>query len=157
MQHDTAQSATQTLALQLGVTQQRTTWRRSAGRLVLAVTLALLGACGSDAPTLTGTWTGTITDNLAGTGSVLFTITETGNELTGTWQITFADPTNNNSGTLSGTIGGDAIALTLTAAQRQACSFTVAATRNDDHNFTGTYTASNCTRVETGSLDVSRQ
>jgi hypothetical protein len=118
--------------------------------------VVILGCSGDDEPNLTGTWTGTITDSLAGMGSLLLTISQTGHQLTGTWQSTFPNPTNNNSGTLAGTINGDAIALTLTSTQTQACSLTVVATRDDDHHFTGTYAAANCVRLDNGTLDVRR-
>src|SRR5712691_9257127 len=94
-------------------------WRRYGWSIVLALTLALLGCSGDDAPNLTGTWTGTIQDNLAGTGTVLFTFSQTGTNVNGTWQFTFPNPTNNNGGDLSGTAGDPAIALTLFAAQSQ--------------------------------------
>src|SRR5947209_8350287 len=115
MKHEIAHGVTQALAVQPEATRRQTAWWRYAGSLVIAVMLAILGCSGGEEPTLTGTWTGTITDNLAGVGSVLFTMTQTGGQLTGTWQSTFADPTNNNGGTLSGTISGNAIALTLTS------------------------------------------
>lgn len=156
MKHGTAPETTQASGIPPGTIRPRAAWRRYAGSLVLAVAVALCG-CSGDEPTLTGTWTGTITDNLAGVGSLLLTIAQTGNQLTGTWHSTFADSTQNNGGALAGTVNGDTIALTLTAAQPPACSFTVAATRNDDDHFSGTYAAANCARVENGSLDVRRQ
>ncbi len=142
-----------------GRTLPGTPWRRHGWSIVLALTLALLGCSGDDDPNLTGTWTGTIQDSLAGTGTTLFTFSQTGTNVNGTWQFTFSNPTNNNGGTLSGTAGNPAIALTLFAAQSQACSFTVVANFDDDDNdhFTGTYTTFNCTLLQSGSLDVHRQ
>jgi len=118
--------------------------------------MVMILGCGGDESSLTGTWTGTITDNLAGMGSLLLTISQTGGQLTGTWQATFTNSTNNNSGTLAGTVDGDAIALTLTSTQPQACSFTAVANRDGDDHFTGTYADSNCVRVENGTFDVRR-
>ncbi len=137
----------------------RILWRRYAGSIVLALTLALLGCSGDEEPNLTGTWTGTIQDSFAGPGTLLLSISQSGTQLTGTWQSTFSDTTNNNGGSLSGTVGGDnAIALVLTASRSQACSFTVAATRDgdNDNHFTGTYASFNCALAESGSLDVRR-
>jgi hypothetical protein len=124
---------------------------------MLALTLALLGCSGGDEPNLTGTWTGTIQDSLAGTGTALFTFSQTGSNVSGTWQFTFQNLVNNAAGTLSGTAGDPAIALTLSAAQPQACSFTVVANFDDDDHVTGTYTTFNCTLSQSGSLDVNRQ
>lgn len=135
---------------------QGTQWRQYVGSIVLA--LALLGCGGDEEPTLTGTWTGTIQDSIAGTGAILLTISQRDAQLSGTWQFTFADPTNNNGGTLSGTGGNPAIALVLSTSQPQSCSFTVAANRDEDNeeHFTGTYATFNCARTQSGSLDVTR-
>jgi hypothetical protein len=108
-----------------------TPWRRYGWSIVLVLTLALLSCSGDGAPSLTGTWTGTIQDSAAGTGTALFT--------------------------LSGTAGDNGIALTLFASQSQACSFTVVANFDGDDRFTGTYTAFNCALPQSGSLDVHRQ
>jgi hypothetical protein len=75
-----------------------TPWRRYGWSIVLALTLALLGCSGNDEPNLTGTWTGTIQDSAAGTGTVLFTFSQTGTNVSGTWQFTFQNPANNSGG-----------------------------------------------------------
>jgi len=137
----------------------RTLWRKYAGSIVLALTLALLGCSGDEEPNLTGTWTGTIQDSVAGPGTILLTIAQSGTQLTGTWQTTFGDPANNNGGSLSGTVGGGtSIALVLTASRSQACSYTVAATRDEDNDkhFTGTYASFNCALAQSGTIDVRR-
>ena len=135
-----------------------TLWRRYGGSIVLVLALALaLPGCGGDDSDLTGTWTGIVQDNLAGTGTILFTFTQTDSRLGGTWQLTFADPRNNNGGTLSGTVSDPSITMVLSPSQPQACSFTVAAERDDEDHFTGTYAAFNCASSQSGSLDVNRQ
>ena len=65
----------------------------------------------------------------------------------------------NANAAATGTAGNPDIALTLFAAQSQACSFTVVANFDeDDHgHFTGTYTARNCSPLQDGNLDVHRQ
>ena len=140
-----------------GGTMLGASWRRYGWSIVLALTLALLGCSGGDEPSLTGTWTGTVQDSLAGTGTALFTFSQTGTNVNGTWQFTLQNPANNSRGNLSGTAGDPAIALTLFAAQSQACSFTVVANFDGNDHFTGTYTAFNCTILPSGSLDVHRQ
>ena len=144
-------------SMQAGETMPGTPWRRYGGSLVLALILALLGCSGDDRD-LTGTWAGTIQDSVAGFGTLLLTISQTDTQLTGTWQSTFPNPTNNNGGTLSGTVGDPAIALVLATSRSQACSLTVAATRDEDNDnhFTGTYASFNCALAESGSLDVRR-
>ena len=132
-----------------------TPWRRYGRSIVLALTLALLGCSGGDEPNLTGTWTGTIQDSVTGIGTALFTFSQTGTSVNGTWQFTFPNAANNNGGTLSGTATDPSIALTL---QSQACSITVGANfdDDDDNHFTGTYTARNCSPLQDGTLDVHR-
>jgi hypothetical protein len=133
-----------------------TPWRKYAQSIMLALALALLG-CGDGVPNLAGTWTGTIQDSLAGTGALLLTIGQRDTQLSGSWQSTFPDPANNNGGNLSGTVGDASIALVLSASRPGACSFTVAANRDDDRHFTGTYASFNCGRAQGGTLDVTRQ
>ena len=140
-----------------GGTMPGTPWRRYGGSIVLALVLALLGCSGDEERNLAGTWTGTVQDNIAGVGTILFTFSQSDAKVTGTWQSTFAESANNNGGTLSGTVGDPAIALVLTSTRSQACSFTVAANRDDENHFTGTYAAFDCARIESGSLDVTRQ
>jgi hypothetical protein len=86
-------------------------------------------------------------------------ITQTDAQLSGTWQSTFPDPGNNNGGALSGTVGDPSVALVLSTSQTQACSYTVAATldEDDDNHFTGTYASFNCANTQTGNLDVTRR
>jgi len=132
-----------------------TLWRWYGVSLVLA--LALLRCTGGEAD-LTGIWTGTLIDSIAGTGTLRLTITQNTSQLTGTWQSTFADPTNNGGGSLAGSVSEASTALVLSAAQPQACSLTVAVTRDstDDGHFTGTYVTFNCARTGNGTLDVRR-
>jgi hypothetical protein len=143
-------------SVQAGGSMPGTAWRRYGGSLVLALILALLG-CGGGERDLTGTWAGTIQDSVAGVGTLLFTFTQTDTRLTGSWQTAFTDPRNNNAGTLSGTVGDPSIALVLSTSQPPACSFTVAANRDDENHFKGTYASFNCASPQSGSLDVTRQ
>src|SRR5712692_9305322 len=124
-------------SVQEGGTMPGTPWRRYGWSIVLALALALLGCGGQGERDLTGTWTGTLQDSVAGVGTILFTFSQTDAAVTGTWQSTFADPTNNNGGTLSGTAGDPAIALVLSTSRPQACSFIVAGSRDNENHFTG--------------------
>jgi len=138
---------------------QWTRWRPYGMAIVLALVLVMLGCSGDDDFILTGTWTGTMEDNVAGVGAVLLTLSQTDAQVRGTWQSTFADPTHNNGGTVSGTVSDPSITLVLSTTQPGACSFTVAAHRDDDeeNRFTGTYAALDCPRTQNGRLDVTRR
>jgi hypothetical protein len=128
---------------------------------VLALAMGLLGCSSDNDPQpLTGTWTGTLQDSLAGRGALVLNISQVNRQLTGTWQSTFPDGRNNNGGTLSGTGPAQDLMITMvwSSAQPGACSFTVTAMldNNDEDHFTGTYVPLNCAQPESGSLDVTR-
>src|SRR5262245_33698009 len=129
--------------------------------ITLALAFGIFNCSGDNNPKpLTGTWTGTLQDSLAGRGTVVLNISQANQQLSGTWQSTFPDPRNNNGGTLSGTGPAKDLLITMvwSATQPGACSFTVTAMldNNDEDHFTGTYTPFNCTQPESGSLDVMR-
>ena len=128
----------------------------------VALAVVLLGCSSDNDPRpLTGSWTGTLQDSLAGRGTLVLNISQTAKQLTGTWQSTFPDAQYNNGGTLSGTGPGQDLMITMvwSTAQPGACSFTVTAMldTNDEDHFTGTYVPLSCGQPESGSLDVTRR
>jgi hypothetical protein len=140
---------------------QRTPRQRDAWGIMLVWALILLG-CSSNPPRpLTGTWTGTIQDSVAGRGTLMLRLSQVEMQLTGTWQMTFPDAQHNNGGTLTGTgIASDlAITMVWSTTQANACSFTVTAMldNNNEDRVTGTYAPFNCAQPESGSFDVMRQ
>src|SRR5262249_56472808 len=132
-----------------------TLWRWYGVSLVLA--LALLRCTGGEAD-LTGTWTGTLIDSIAGTGTLRLTITQNTSQLTGTWQSTFADATNNGGGSLAGGVSEASTPLGLSAAQPQAGSLTGAGTPDstDERPLTRPYVTFKFARTRKGALDVRR-
>ena len=127
----------------------------------LALAVGILSCSNNNDPKpLTGTWTGTLQDSLAGRGTLVLNLSQANRQLTGTWQSTFPDGRNSNGGTLSGTGPAQDLLLTMvwSTAQPGACSFTVTAMldSNDEDHFTGTYVPFNCAQPESGSLDVTR-
>ena len=129
----------------------------------LAAALAVLAtACGSSdpaapsAPNVAGTWTGTVTDAVMGQGTVRLAISQTGSSLAGTWATTYANVTNNNGGSLTGTVSADNVTATLIPTTPTACPFNATATLNG-RAMSGTYTAFNCAMAVSGSISVSRQ
>jgi len=128
----------------------------------VALAVVLLGCSSDNNPKpLTGSWTGTLQDSLAGRGTLVLNISQTAKQLTGTWQSTFPDAQFNNGGTLSGTGPSQDLMITMvwSPAQPGACSFTVTAMldNNDEDHFTGTYVPLSCGQPESGSLDVTRR
>ncbi len=128
---------------------------------VLALIVGLLSCSSDNAPKpLTGTWTGTLQDSLAGRGTLVLNLSQANRQVTGTWQSTFPDTRNTNGGTLSGTGPAQDLLITMiwSTAQPGACSFTITAMldNNDEDHFTGTYVPFDCAPPESGSLDVRR-
>jgi hypothetical protein len=134
--------------------------------LVWALLTGLFGvACrnGQSGPdgvqSLTGVWTGTVTDSGAGTGALSLTLTQVAVGVTGTWSVTFPGTTANRSGSVGGTLGGSVISLFLTPSVPLGCGLSgtlaVSATL-ENGRLSGTYVAFDCTDTTTGSLDVSR-
>jgi hypothetical protein len=127
---------------------------------VLALTLT---SCGGDddgdnpSGSLTGNYTGTIQDSLAGAGTLQATLSQAGSSLTGTFQTTFANPNNNGSGTISGTVNGTSVTLIITPSVPTACPFNATLTQVSSTQITGTYTALNCTVAESGTVNITRQ
>jgi hypothetical protein len=136
--------------------------RPSLIRAICFVAMSLcLSACddqpaGPTGPDITGTWTGTLNDSLAGVGTVRLTIIQSGSRLSGTWASTFQDPTFSNSGTLTGTYSGTSATITLTPGGQGACPFRVTATPTATA-ITGTYAAVNCQIAIGGSVTVTKE
>ena len=137
---------------------------------IVALALAGLGACEQNSPVtptvddLAGEWAGTITDSMAGAGTIRLTIGQRGPGLSGTWASTFADGSFNRSGSFSGTMIGSPFVLFLRPSLPIVCSpdetltGTLAmTTRVDGDRITGSYTIFNCSGVITGTVEVTRQ
>lgn len=128
--------------------------------LMLCISLAISGCDGDggdDQPFIGGTYRGTIQDSSAGAGTVIATIAQDGEDLSGTWQSTFSNPASNNGGTLTGTLNDPSITLTLNSSVPTACPFNLTGTLVGQTRVTGTYAAFNCSRPITGTIDVTRQ
>lgn len=126
-------------------------------RVVLIIlTFAITVSCGSSTTSpsspLSGTWTGTLTDSVAGAGTTQATITESGMTLTGTYTDTFPSlPIANNSGTLSGTVNGSSVSITTSPSSAVICAVLETGTLNAaSTQVTGTYASvSSCTATHT--------
>ncbi len=105
--------------------------------LLFAVTLVTAGACGdSSRPTAptpppalgerTGTWVGTLTDRLNGTGSIRLLLEDrpvgSGHSFVGgTWSASFPQAARNDAGTFGGAISGSVVSLLLTPTTPPVC------------------------------------
>jgi hypothetical protein len=147
-------------------------------RLLVIVGFGLLSvACGSSptSPTatsssstapapssiLSGRWTGTSEETVAPIqfatfGSVSLTVAQSGASLSGSYTITYADTRYNNSGSLSGTVSGTSISVTLSPSVPTYCQSRVTATHTSPSltplYIQGTYVALNCTGAGGGTI-----
>jgi len=131
---------------------------------VLALSV-LASACGgtdsapsnSNATTsYTGTWAGTATSPIAGTGNIRVTMAQTNVNLSGTWSATYANIQNNNSGTLSGSVTGVSITLVLLSSVPSSCPYNLTGTRSGN-TITGTFATVNCSGSSSGPFSVTKQ
>jgi hypothetical protein len=126
------------------------------------VVVVLVAACGSSstaapsAPNTTGTWTGTVSDAVMGQGAVRLTITQTGSSVAGTWATTYPNVTNNNGGSLTGSVNNTSVTATLIPSIPTTCPLNATATLNGNA-MSGTYTAFNCALAVRGTINVSKQ
>ncbi|MCA1790263.1 MAG: hypothetical protein LC667_10505 [Thioalkalivibrio sp.] len=101
-----------------------------------------------------GTWSGTMVDSFAGTGTTTITMSQTGSNLVGTWQATF--PSLDSGGSLTGVVNEDEVAFELLPADSAACPFSGVAQRTG-LTLTGTYEAFDCAEAITGTVTVTKQ
>lgn len=113
----------------------------------------LLSAC-SSTPDYSGQWVGGANDTIAGFGQTNLTITQSGSQLSGSWQIAFREGVN--SGSLQGTASADAVTVQLFPSNPNACPFNVTATRSGD-TMNGNYSSFSCSRPISGTLSIERR
>ena len=136
--------------------QQVVQWSGMLLSLGLALTFLGCGGDGDETPNIAGTYRGTVQDSVAGTGTIVTTIAQNDESLTGTFQTTFSNPANNNSGSVSGRINGSSVSLVVTPSNPTSCPFNVTANVNGA-TIQGTYAAFNCSRAVSGTLSLTRQ
>lgn len=144
---------------------------RLAWALVLAVALVgLLSGCGLGQGQQTGfdyagSWRGTLTDEVNGSGSVQATLQQAGHALTGTWHAVMGgDAARQDGGTWAGEVfigqDRDLLEVTLSPAVGGECSYRVTLARTNEA-LTGEYAATGasptCTNLQRGTLQLSKQ
>lgn len=122
--------------------------------LLLAFTVA---ACKKDDPTFAGTYQGDGVDSQSSSNVKQFTlrVADSGTSVAGNYGIKAV--ILDVSGTVSGTLNGSALELTLTpGATSNDCPYRITATWQGDR-ITGTYAAFNCFVRSDGSLNLKKQ
>ena len=130
---------------------------------VFLLVLALAGCSDGDGDddnddvlNFAGSYVGTIQDSVAGQGIIALTLAQSGTQLTGTGQTTFANPANNTSGSIEGEVIGTAATLMLIPSNAQSCPLRATVTLNGNQA-AGTYAAFNCPVAFGGTLSLTRQ
>ena len=110
--------------------------------------------------TITGEWSGSLDDNLAGPGTLDADFTETSNgTLGGTWSFAFSEGTD--FGTIKGKATSDKVDITFVFAKKKPyvhCRFSIKTSDASDSEISGNYKLSACgplTKHENGSLEIS--
>jgi hypothetical protein len=110
--------------------------------------------------TISGPWTGSIDDNLAGSGTLNVDFTEASNgALTGDWSFTFSAGTD--FGTIQGKATSKKVAITFVFAPKAPfihCRFSVTDAKATDTEISGKYHFTACgplTKKEHGTLSIS--
>lgn len=115
---------------------------------------------GGSLASLTGVFEGTLESASTGPGALSVALVQSGSALGGAFESDFADPSFNNTGTLTGQVNGDDVTLTLDSADPADCDFTVDAERSGDDDLSGTFTSvgTGCDGAdeETGTFDITR-
>jgi hypothetical protein len=132
------------------------------GACLLALTLVgcsnlnnLLNLLNPSNGALSGNYTGTIQDSVLGAGLLVFSLTESGSTVTGTYSTQF--PAGTISGSISGTVNnnGASLSATLTPSASTVCSSNLNGTiSSNSSNISGSYAAIACPASETGSFNV---
>lgn len=132
--------------------------KRLGSILLIASILVGLSACTSGgAPSgfnYGGQWSGTIQDSQAGNGTITATLTQSGTDIGGTWEATFASGTN--GGSAVGTINGSQVVFELQPSLALACPYRVVAHRSGS-TLSGNYAAFNCSGTITGTLTITKK
>ena len=132
------------------------------GACLLALTLAgcsnlntLLNLLNPSSGALSGNYRGTIQDSVYGAGMIVFSLSESGSTVTGTYSSQF--PAGTSSGSISGTVNsnGASLAATLTPSVSTGCSRNLNGTiSSNSSNISGSYAAIACSASETGTFNV---
>jgi hypothetical protein len=92
----------------------------------------------------TGTWTGSINPTFTTAGTLQLVLTQSSSQVTGTWTLTLSNASQNDNGSVSGTISGSSLSANLQPGVPTNCSETVSATLNGSTQLTGTMASNVC-------------
>lgn len=131
----------------------------------LAAPLLLAAACGGggggsscDSPlSVAGSWSGSVTDDQAGGGSLAIGFTQAGCSLGGSWQATFSDPTLSGSGSLTGSASRTGLSFTLLSPAPGTCGYQAEGSPSGANEIAGSYATVGTSCARNGTFDILRQ
>ena len=135
-------------------------------RALVIAAVALLAACAAKSSTappnfnVTGSWSGSISDALVGTGALSMSLAQTGDSVTGSWSTTYADTMYNLTGRAAGHVIGSTFTVLLRPFSPPTCQygpFQFTATQAGGASISGTYTTVQCTVADSGTISVAIQ
>jgi hypothetical protein len=142
-------------------------FRKFPALLGLAIVMSACSGANSAKPSsvpvtnVAGNWTGTVSSATAGSqvgvGTFHATFVQDEASLSGSWNVSYSDPANNNSGELTGIITGTSVTLTLSSGVATACPFSATATLSGETAMSGTYSTFNCAVADGGQLNITKQ
>ena len=103
---------------------------------------------------LAGSYSGSLSDSVAGSGSVGLSIAQSGNSISGQFADTFSNPSYDNGGSISGTVSGNSFSGSVKSVFVNACGFSIKGSLSGS-TLSGTYSATDCTVSATGTFSVS--
>jgi hypothetical protein len=108
-------------------------------------------------PDLAGSWSGSITDNVAGRGTFHATINQTMYQVNGTWSTSYGKASDNRSGNLSGFLAGGVVMLSL-ATPNYECAYQFNPSTIQNKHLAGGYLITGTCNgsSQAGQLDISR-
>lgn len=103
-----------------------------------------------------GHWSGTINDSVAGPGTLDLLINQSGKHIRGSFDASFSDSTEDQTGALKKGIVSKtgALSFTLKPNSQKACSYTANAVLISSTEFTGNYAGNKFCSNKFGSFDV---
>jgi hypothetical protein len=134
-------------------------------RVLLIAAAALLAACSAKSSTapangdIAGSWSGSITDGLLGSGTLSLTLAQSGDSVTGTWSTTFSDTTHDTGGLVAGNVSGSTLSIQLRPLSPSTCQygpFDVTASVTGT-SMSGTYSTVQCAAEDGGTLSATIQ
>lgn len=124
---------------------------------VFVLTACSGGAGGSSAPVFSygGTWKGTTLDTLAGEGQLTASLTQSGNDLGGTWSVNYPG-LGITSGQVLGIINENEVILEMLPSNPDDCPLLAVTTRSGS-TLKGTYSSYNCSTSLSGEITATKQ